>query len=187
VTETVLQAPGAIGRVIGTVLEELLEAFAGLTEDPLKIYGPKDNKLNNPAPPCIAWMPGHEQFTPGQRQGKPGQPAALFTREVAVQFEIFGGKNHKADPNEDEDGPPSTSMDETDRTETIMTMLVNSLHRQLSHHGYQIIDGGWGHSTRTGLGMAYLLNVTIRLPLAREDNQVVHLTAVNYDVEIDNG
>jgi hypothetical protein len=177
-------APAAISVVIDDILTDLQEAIEAMTEaeappeDELKIYGPQDNAANNPAPPCIAWTPGKESWSPGQHQGKPGSPAALWTREIPVTFEIFGGLNAAVEGEES-----STYLHETDVSEALMAKLVNAIHRRLSQHGYRVLDGGWGPSIRMGLGMVYVLVISFRLPLVKEDNPTVTITAVDTEVE----
>ena len=177
---TALVAPAAISVVVNDVLVDFLAAVASLTEHEVKIYGPQDEPANNPAPPCIGWTLGKEIWSPGQRQGKPGQAAALWTRRIPVTDEIFGGLNPATTP---ATTPPSTYLLETDRSEALMAMLVNAHHRRLTQHGYQIESGGWGQSIRSGDGMVYTLTVSFALPLAREDNPVAHVAHVNPVVE----
>ena len=182
-------APAALSVVVNDVLTDFMAAIAAMTEEEIppaeeiKIYGPQDTPANNPAPPCIAWSVGKESWTPGQHQGKPGSPSALWTREIPVTFEIFGGLNPASTSGEE---PISTYLNETDVSEAMMAKMVNSFHRRLTQHGYRVLDGGWGPSIRMGLGMVYLLTVSFRLPLVNEDNPTVAITDVDQEVEIDN-
>jgi hypothetical protein len=181
-----LLAPSAISVVQNDVLADFLTAAAGTTEAEIKIYGPKDQVSNNPAPPCIAWGPeGDETWKPGQRPGKPGAPSALWTRHIPIVFEIFGGLNPAATILEG--SGPSTSLTDTDRTEALMANLVNAFHRRLSQHGYEVASGRWGQAKRTGDGMTYLLTVVLKLPLVREDNPTVHISHINPEPEITDG
>jgi hypothetical protein len=183
---SIILAPSAISVIQDDVLRDFLEYNGAALELPIKIYGPQDQALNNPAPPCIAWhIEEHERWEPGQRTGAPGVPSALWTRVVPVTFEIFGGLNELSatEPTD----PPSTYLKDTDRTEALMAALVNSFHRRLTQHGYTVLSGVWGPSTRTGAGMVYLLTVGIRIPVAREDNPTVHISRVNPEPEIVHG
>jgi hypothetical protein len=173
-------APAALSVVVNDVLVDFLAAADGLTEDEIKIYGPQDEPANNPAPPCIGWTLAEETWSAGQRQGAPGQAAALWTRRIPVTFEIFGGMN----PAVTEATPPSsTYLSDTDRSEALMAMLVNAHHRRLTQNGYRIESGKWGQSIRSGMGMAYVLVVSFAIPLVREDNPTVHVAHVNPVVE----
>jgi hypothetical protein len=97
---------------------------------------------------------------------------------------ICGGENVRANPVVE---PPSTCLLETDVTEWMVEALVNAFHRRLSHHAYQVTEGGWGEGAQSGIALDYDMTVTLRLPLARLDNPVVRLTGVNVSTRINNG
>lgn len=178
-------APSAISRVQKDVLEDFLVEAAGLTEAPIKIYGPQDGKANNPAPPCISWaLVESERWEAGQRAGRPGAPSALWTRWVPITFNIFGGINPTTPP---ETPDPSSFLRDSDRTEALMSRLVNAFHRRLTQHGYRVTGANWGAADRTGIGLGYSLVVEIALPLVREDNPTVHIGDINPEPEISHG
>jgi hypothetical protein len=182
---SILRAQASLSKVLNDVFTDFLAAVAGLTPQPVMVFGPKDSEaqLN---PPGVFWSPGDEAWSAPQRHGKPGEPSTLWVREIPLSFLVFGGENAAADYDAERGGSeaPSTSMNETDVTEALVEHLVNALHRRLSQHGYQITGGSWGEGAREGIGLAFELGVTLRLPLARLDNPVVTLEGIRPTVRL---
>jgi hypothetical protein len=197
---TVLRAPSAISIVQNDVLVDFLANVSGTTAEVVKIYGPQDGDVK-PGPPAIAWSPGQEGWVAGGHRGAPGSPSDLFIREIPITFEIFGGLNAAADyaaeraaavaaalletPPRTLPDEPSTDMAGGDVTEALMANLVNAFHRRLTQFGYRYVEGGWSRAIRSGLGLAYVLTLAIRLPIVREDNPTVTVTTINPTVEIE--
>lgn len=167
------QAPAALS----TVLKDVFDDFLIVVGTDVKIFGPVDHAANA-APPGVWWEPGAEVWTPGQRLGGPGSPSALWTREVPVAFLIFGGLPEET--YSDEEAP----LHEGDQTEYLLAAFVNAFHRRVSQHGYRITGGQWVAGGRDTIGLAYELAVQVRLPLVREDNQVVTLEGITETIEI---
>ena len=197
----ILRAPSAISIVQNDVLVEFAAAVAGTTQLPVNLYGPQDGDVN-PAPPAIQWAPGDETWEPSKHNGAPGSPSDLWVREIPIRFGIFGGLNLSADylaeraaaeaaaaaldPPQTLPPIPGTFPTDTDLTEALLANLVNAFHRRLTQFGYRVVSGGWSKAPRAGLGLAYVLTLAIRLPLVREDNPTVKVTAVTpIDVEIE--
>ena len=197
---TILRAPSAISIVQNDVLVEFAAAVAGTTQLPVNIYGPQDGDVN-PAPPAIQWWTEDETWTAGGHRGGPGHPGDLWTREIPIRFAIFGGLNLSADylaeraaaeavaaaltPPQTLPPIPGTFPTDTDLTEALLSNLINAFHRRLTQFGYRVVGGEWSKSTRTGLGLAYVVTLAMRLPLVREDNPTVTVTGINMDVEIE--
>jgi hypothetical protein len=194
------RAPSAISIVQNDVLAEFASAVAGTTDQAVKIYGPQDGDVN-PDPPAIQWAPGNETFTAGVHRGGPGSPCDLFIREIPFTFGIFGGlidqsqyDAERADliavaaaqtPPATVPDVPSTYLTDTDLSEALLSNLINAFHRRLTQFGYRAVSGGWSKAPRSGKGLAYVLTIALRLPLVREDNPTVTVTAINPDVEIE--
>jgi hypothetical protein len=125
----------------------------------------------------------------------------LFIREIPFTFGIFGGlidqTQYDAEraalvaaaaaktPPETVPDVPSSYLTDTDLSEALMANLVNAFHRRLTQFGYRIVSGGWSKAPRSGKGLAYVLTIALRLPLVREDNPTVTVTAINPIVEIE--
>ena len=176
-----MKAQAAISRVMADVLTEFKALVSGQTELEVKVFGPKDD-LANCHPPGIWWCPGDEGWSRPQQQGQPGVPGALWVREIPIHILIFGGDDKPAGEAADDatvDESPTTDLKGTDNTEWLLEAVINAFHRRLSHNGYQVASGGWGEATRTGMGQAYDLTITLRLPLVRIDNPTVKLQGMN--------
>jgi hypothetical protein len=165
------------------VFADFLAATDGMTSRPIVVFGPKDGEANM-APPGIWWTPGQETWSSPQRQGMPAYASSLWVREIPVHLLIFGGEND--DPNPGATEPASTDLSGADVTEWMIEQLVNSLHRRLSQHGYQVSGGSWGEGAQSGIGLAFDLTVTVRLPLVRLDNPTVTIERVDTTVEFAN-
>jgi hypothetical protein len=187
-----MTAQSTISGIMDQVLTELrsLAYQTGFPE--LNIYGPRDDAANS-SPPGLWWFPGNEKWGPGERFGQAGTPSALWTRNIPIHLALFGGEND--DRKADDEGPSTgagTFFRDTDQTEALIELVVNAFHRRSSQFSYQVVDGGWGKSARTGIGIAYDMIVELRLPLVRIDNPTVKLTGirlnrVDFNVEVNNG
>jgi hypothetical protein len=196
----IVRAPSAISVIQNDVLVDFLAHVSTFTALPVLVYGPQDKDVNANCP-SVQWYPGAETWLPSMHNGAPGFPSSLWVREVPFTFECFGGLNaaddyqaernaaytaaHNNTPPTTDVEPPSTAMSDTDMSEALMAILVNSFHRRLTQHGYRVISGGWSRSIRSGLGLSYVLTVAIRMPLVREDNETVHIDHLTVSVEID--
>jgi hypothetical protein len=176
---------------ISGIMADTLVCFRSLAEaagiDNVNVYGPKDDAANS-SPPGIWWAPGTERWQrSGTRGGQAGEPGSLWVRSSPITVVLFGGEN--APLNDDADDPAigaGTYLRETDATEALIELFVNACQQRLSHFSYEIEDGGWGQSSRTGIGLAYDMTVTIRLPLVRIDNDVVKLQGVTVQTRAPN-
>jgi hypothetical protein len=178
---TALVAQSSISAVMVDVFADFLTAIDGATALPITIFGPRDSEANM-MPPGVYWTPGQEVWNNPQRQGMPGYPSSLWVREIPIHILIFGGENaHRT--HDGDTPPPSTNLRSTDVTEWMIEALVNAFHRRLSQHGYQITGGTWGEGTREGIGLAFDMTVTVRLPLVRLDNPTVTIESVKTTVE----
>jgi hypothetical protein len=175
-----MRAQSTISDFMAAVFAELRLLASDASISTLYIYGPKDDAANS-VPPGLWWQPGEEKWGPGRRFGQAGQPSSLWTREIPIHVLVFGGENARdqADSN-DQDDPSAdagTFIRETDATEALVELLVNAFHRQASQFSYEITGGGWGQAARTGIGLAFDMQVTLRLPLVRIDPNTVTLGA----------
>jgi hypothetical protein len=176
-----LKAQSNIGDALDLVFADFLFYSTSFTAQPIKIFGPKDSEANM-SPPGVWWSLGDETWTASQRGGMPGFPGSLWVREIPLTVLVFGGEN---DPTGEAADPSSTCLRDADVTEWMIERLVNSFHRKLSQHSYQIDGAEWGEGARSGIGMACELAVTLRLPLVRIDNPTVTVTGMNPSVELD--
>lgn len=168
-----------IGVLVKGVLAELADKnqdFAGLGL-PVVIYGPGDDGADA-APPSVSWMPLNETWTPPRVQGKPGQPGALFSRGVPVSFQLFGGVMPEGTYTAEE-----AKYHDPDLTEILLSKLVNCLQRQFAQPVYGIESATWFSPGRTGIGMAFELVVSFKVPLVREDNPTIKATHVKANAE----
>lgn len=171
---------------ISVVLEDLFKEFQALVDaqddppaSPVLIFGPKDNQANI-APPGIYWAPGEESWTAPQAHGRPGFPRSLWTRNIPVNFEVFGGENaFDAETLDD----PATNLSDLDASEALAMILANAFQRRLSQHGHQISGMGWGQSQQTGIGQVALLRATLRLPVVAIDNPTRRYSSIVTNAE----
>ena len=168
----------SISSMVLAILGEVKSNFwADNTE--VNIFGPQDDAANA-APRSIYWAPDSEKtWEPPQRQGMIGTPGSLWVRPVLVSFLIFGGTTVSPEYSSAE----ALSHD-TDESEALLCNLINAIHRQLGPTGYEEPSVSWFLPGRDGMGMSCELEVTLRLPLVREDNPVATITAVSPQVEI---
>lgn len=175
----------SISHLLQDVLSDFLISVDGLTAQPVKIFGPKDDNANV-APPGVWWDIGEERWgnTQGVRLGGPGKPGVLYVREIPISFLVFGGDLEAGgEEPEADDEPASTDLQSTDVTELLMGKLINSCQRRLTQFGYKPLGAKWGQAIQSGIGLACDLSVAIRLPLLREDNGSVKMPPVNPAVE----
>lgn len=180
------QAIASISRVLADVFDDFLLAVEGKTIHPVLIFGPKDEEANI-APPAVWWdFDGDEKWASQQvaRAGGPGNPRALKVREIPIGCLIFGGEG---DTSQEADFP-STDLYSTQLTEWLMLELVNALQRRLTLFGYDVTSCSWGRASRTELGMACELRITIRLPVIATDNgTTIPMKPVAAKVEVNDG
>jgi hypothetical protein len=162
-----------VGNVIKHVLDELVAKNPGLL-----VFGPPEDAANA-APPSIYWAPIQEQFSPVQRLGAPAAPGPLCTRTVPVSFLVFGGFEPDGTYSDDE-----VQYHDCDLSEILLSKLVNCIHRNVSQQSYTLESANWFNSGRTGIGMSVELMVGFKLPIIREDNPTVHITATKTNVEL---
>jgi hypothetical protein len=169
-----------IGAVIERVLDEMREKNLefGPLGLPLVVYGPADDAADASAP-SIYWAPTKERFGPPMRLGAAASPGPLHTRTIPVSFLLFGGVDAEGTYSDDE-----APYHDCDLTETLLSKLVNCFQRHVSQQSYELEDVTWFNSGRTGIGMACELVVGLKLPLIREDNPTVTVTAVKANAEI---
>lgn len=176
----ILRAQSSVGAVLSIVFADFLAYVDGKTPQPTKVFGPKDSEAAM-SPPGVWWAMGPESWSAPQRQGMPGNPGALWVREIPLTIMVFGGENADEPLTE----TPSTHLRDADVTEWMVEALVNSFHKQLSQHSYQVEGATWGEGARDAIGLACELDVTLRLPLVRLDNPIVTVTGITTSVEID--
>jgi hypothetical protein len=177
---------------LSAIMEDVLICVRKLADDaewplPLNFYGPKDDGANS-APPGIWWAPGRERWQhSGTRGGQAGEPGSLWVRYSPISVLLFGGENPpmQADA-EDPARDAGTFLRETDATEALIELFVNACQQRLSQFSYEIEGGDWGESSRTGIGLAYDMTVTLRLPLVRIDNDVVILKGTTATTRLPN-
>jgi hypothetical protein len=163
------------------VLTELRSLADSMGFADLNIYGPRDDGANS-SPPGIWWRPETEKWTLGQHRGSAGDPSGLWAREIPVRIVIFGGENADVPQNDQEPSVGAgTFAFATDKTEALLELVVNAFQRRCSQQSYQIIDGGWGPASRTGIGLSYDVVVQLRLPLVRIDNPTVKLMGIKLE------
>jgi hypothetical protein len=169
-----------VGNIVKVVLSDLIAQNPTLGPDgvPITIYGPADDGADS-SPPSISWMPTSEQFAEPQRLGAAGAPGSLRMRVVPVSFVICGGVEAPGTY-----GPDETVFHDCDLTEILMSKLANSMHRLLSQFPYSLESATWFNGGKTGIGMSCELIVAFKLPLIREDNPTVTVTAVKANAEI---
>jgi len=168
-----------VGDVVRRWLDELVatnQNFAGYGL-PVTVYGPEDDAADT-SPPGIHWCPLTESFMPPQRQGAPGSPGMLLVRSVPVSFVLFGGV-----PPEGTFTESGMAYQGTRLTETLMSKLMNIIHRTSTPQSYAIGSATWFNSGRTGIGMSLELVVEVRVPLIREDNPTAHITKATVRTE----
>jgi hypothetical protein len=101
-------------------------------------------------------------------------------RNVSITMLLFGGEVPPSDGDTEEaalDG--GTFLRETDATEALVELLVNAFQQQVSQFSYDVTGGNWGESSRTGIGVAFEMDVSLRLPLVRIDNETVTLKGIH--------
>lgn len=159
--------------ILGPVLAEMQSLVPGLV-----VMAPSDDWANS-APPAIWWTLVEEGRHAAQRQGQAGEPGPLAIREIEVAFLLFGGEL-----------PPGTYPDiemplhDCDLTETLMSHLENVLQRRLSGIGWSFAGCRWFNAGRQGIGLSAEEKIKLRIPLLREDNPTVHITASQIEVSI---
>lgn len=172
-----MKAQSTISGIVSDVITEFKALLADQLDDDVEVFGPKDDEANS-APPCIWWEPTDEQWTPPQRHGMAGMPSSLWTREITIDFMLFGGDVRTTAEQAEADAAPTTDSDSTNNTEVLIEALVNAWHRRSSNFAYQVAGGRWATPVRTEMGLSYILTVTLRLPLVRLDNQAVKVTSI---------
>ena len=153
----------------------------------VNIYGPRDDGANS-APPGIWWAPGGETWErTGLRGGQPGVPGSLWVRNIPITMLVFGGENAPITGDADYAASAAgTFLRDTDATEALVELLVNAFQQQVSQFSYEIRGGHWGDSERTGVGIAFEMDLVLRLPLVRIDNETVTLTGLTTTTRLPN-
>jgi hypothetical protein len=160
-----------VGNLMKHVLDELVAKNTDFYGQPLAVFGPSEDAASA-APPAIYWAPVSERFSPGQRQGMSKEPAPLFTRNVPVSFLLFGGVEPEGTYSDAE-----AAYHDCDLTEILLSKLVNSFQRNCSQQSYALDAVTWFNGGKTGIGMSCELTVGVCVPVVKEDNPVIHVSA----------
>lgn len=137
-----------------------------------------DRLLVEAAPPRIVWIPGKETHRGPHAQGGDGisNPRPLRTRHVQIQVHIWA-----VDPS----SPPVIGGDLA-AVETLLGHLVAAIN-DCAWGAWDVTGGDWtaGQASTTRLGMVYVLDLELQIPLTREVDPTAVVTAMPITPEVD--
>lgn len=121
----------------------------GLWPDPtaVQFLGPTDVSESG-GPPEISWQPVSAKLAAPRGLKGGGTPGALFTRELRVEFLLWGQT--------------------LEQTEQLYYALVNELQAQFTSGGFELTDEAWPAVGESAHGVELVLAVVLKGQLMRD-------------------
>lgn len=120
------------------------------------------------APPRIVFVPRHETIRGPHSQGGDGirNPRPLRTRHATVQIHVWGAA-------------VAPATDDFAATEKLVNHLVAAIH-DVAHGVHEELSGNWStaQASSTRLGLVYVLEMQIEIPLTRELDTYATVTTI---------